>query len=479
MRALDEPVGIVACNVFGDDKNRRTGMRWRPWIAPAFVCGLVLLAGCGPSEPRPVNVLFVVVDTLRHDHLGLHGSPRNTSPSIDRFAEDAVSFTHAYSPAPWTQPAVASILTGLYPGSHGLTSIARLPAEALTLTEILGQRGYVTGGVVSHVLLGERFNFDQGFDYFHTTEAPNPHSAVSTDEVTRQAEQALEWFSEAERPFFLFVHYFDPHYNYVRHPEVGFAAPSAGRLNGTEDIEDLRAMELSADEVQFIRDLYDEEIRHTDDGVGRLLDSLRRHGVYDETLVVVTADHGEEFLERGWLGHTRSLYEELTRVPLVVRFPGDSGGARVVDAPVSLVSLTPTVLDVLGMSDALAGAQERSLRPLPIEEPADADGVLLEVDFIPIWEGDEHRLTRKKALVASRHKIIRDDVSGTVELYDLVTDPGERHDLSDERCDLRERLLAALERRVALSRESAIGLEPVPHTEEQFEELRSLGYVGR
>ena len=160
----------------------------------------------------------------------------------------------------------------------------------------------------------------------------------------------LRELAETERSFFLLVHYFDPHYDYVRHPRFNFAAERSGRLDGTQGISELQSLaDLTPDEIAFLRDLYDEEVRHTDAGVGRLLDTLRELGLYDDALIIVTADHGEEFLERGWIGHTRSLYDELVRVPLIVRPPGGPPAPQVVDALVSLVSLAPTVLDYAGI----------------------------------------------------------------------------------------------------------------------------------
>ena len=263
---------------------------------------LLFLLGCtwGCSRNQPPNVLFIVVDTLRWDHLGCYGYERNTSPSIDTLASESVRFERAYSAAPWTKPSVASMITGLYPSTHGAAQLKSiLPASIDTLAELLSREGFQTAGVVSHLLVSALLGFGQGFDSYLESESRG-HDHVSTNGVTNQAIERLEKMAVDGRPFLLFVHYFDPHYNYLRHPEYGFAAEAGGRLTGTENINQLRRMldSLTHEEIGFLLDLYDEEIRFTDAGIGRLLSRFRELGLYDDTLIILTSDHGEEFLER-------------------------------------------------------------------------------------------------------------------------------------------------------------------------------------
>jgi arylsulfatase A-like enzyme len=480
-----------------------------------FVVGVLLLAfgvvttlpGCGPDQTvdgppsatagahgRRPDILLIVIDTLRRDHLGSYGWHRDTSPSIDALASDAVRFDRAYAAAPWTQPSVATILTGLYPTAHGLTRIARLPDSLDTLPERLGRHGYATAAIVSHVLLARVYNFDQGFDEFKVAAALPTHEVISTERVTDRATESLERLANGPDPYLLFVHYFDPHYQYRRHPEHGFSSDGAGRLVGGEDIETLRTIMESAtpEELQFVLDVYDEEVRHTDVGVGRLLAKLRELGRYDDTLIIVTADHGEEFLDHGWLGHTRSLYEELVRVPLIIRPPAMSLGARVVESPVSLASIAPTVLELAGVESPSGPGRTVSLLPL-LQHPAStpdetgvismgegesvADTILLEVDFTSTDPRNEMKTTRKKALIEGDHKLIRDDLSGRVELYDLSVDSREREDLSSRHPEIVERMQASLQRRIEAVGASPTPTEEIEHGASQIEELRSLGYV--
>jgi arylsulfatase A-like enzyme len=441
---------------------------------------LVLAVGCG--SPRPRNVLLIVIDTLRWDHLGAYGYERDTSPAIDALAARGVRFERAYATAPWTMPSMASMITGLYPSGHGVKSVMSETSPSLhTLAEILRERGYQTAAVVSNRLIASPLEsgFAQGYDIYQAGEARG-HDHVSTRGVTDQAIRILERFAEGGQRFLLFVNYFDPHFNYRHHREIGFAPPRVGRLDGRQDIGELREMpdDLSDEELRFLRDLYDEEIRLTDAGIARLLARLEELGLAEQTLVVLTADHGEEFKERGWLGHTRSLYEELMRVPLVIRTPGLWGTPRVVETPVSLVSLTPTVLDLLGIGIEGFDFQGPSLAPSVLGRRGTEPGALItEVDYVLPGDPRSKKRAFKKAIIDGRFKLIRDDESQRIELYDLEADPAERTNLAEERPELRERLLRELEVRLEQAARGGVTAPERQLEEQEIEALRELGYV--
>jgi len=446
------------------------------------VTAAILLAllglGCGRQAARP-SFLFILVDTLRSDHLSAYGYERETSPALSRLAEAGVRFDRAYAPAPWTKPSVASMFTGQYPHRHGLNFVLEaLPPEAVTLAERLSGAGYATAGAVSHVFVAGRNGLDQGFARYDAAEAGG-HSHVSTTGVTRRAKKLLASF--AGEPFFLFVHYFDPHYEYRRHPEFAFAAESVGRLRGGEDIHALRAMgaDLAPDEVRFLRDVYDEEIRFTDAGIGALLGELDDLSLADDTIVIVAADHGEEFFERGWLGHTRTVHEEVIRVPLVIRIPGGDARARVVATPVSLVSLAPTILDFAGIEVPDGEFQGPSLRPL-IEGSgaAEPQPVRSEVKYV-VLNRDPRQAEKeafKYALIRGRHKLIKDFKAKRLELYDLDEDPGERRNLAAERPELLRELLVELRRTQYRGPEPA-DTQPAELAPRAAALLRGLGYI--
>jgi len=442
-----------------------------------LVYGILLVAmaaACSSESPEPSrpNVVMIVLDTTRHDHLGSYGHSRDTSPAIDAFASDAIRFDRAYATAPWTKPTVASMFTGLYPSRHGLQIMeAALPDGLVTLAELLGERGYATAGVISHVLLDPRHGFAQGFDeYVEVVDAEDPHESISTGRVT---DAALEILSgrDSGRPLFLFVHYFDPHYNYKRHPEYGFAPAQSGRLRGDESIYDLYELmpDMTPEEIEFIEAVYDEEIRHMDDGVGRLLGALEETLGLDDTLVVLAADHGEEFMTHGNIGHTITLYEDVMRVPLIVRPPGHQAGKTVVHTPVSLVSIVPTVLDLVGLDIEGLVTQGRPLiSALDSGDAPDQGSVIF-------CETDEQR--NKRAVIVGRDKLIRDEESGRIELYDIVADPDELEDLSKHRPGRVTELLVVLDQTIVWAARGSIAADEVTLTDEQREQLRSLGYV--
>jgi choline-sulfatase len=437
----------------------------------------MLTVSAAVSSLEVKNVVLIVVDTLRADRVGVYGSRRDTTPALDRLAAEGIRFERAYATAPWTVPSIASIFTGLYPSGHGARGTDHaLPAEIDTLAEILAADGFRTAGIISHLIISSARRFAQGFEKYDLQEARLGDEYVSTAGVTARAVERLEEFAAADRPFFLFVHYFDPHYRYVNHPEVDFAPDRVGRVRGAHPIWELRKMDppLTPAEVDFLEALYDEEVRHTDAGIGRLLAKLEELDMSGNTAVVATADHGEEFLERGWLGHTRTLYEELIRVPLIMRIPGRA--PAVVREPVSLVSIAPTLLELLGIGQSkLRFDGESLLSRLGGDAPPAGRPVLAEVDYEEALNAAKSAF--KKAIVDGRWKLIRDDRSGTVELYDLDADPGERNDLSAARPEISRRLVALLDQhrdRAVAAEESA---ERRTLSPAEIEQLRVLGYV--
>jgi arylsulfatase A-like enzyme len=443
---------------------------------------LCAVLGAACSDARPRNLVLITVDTLRADHLGSYGHERDTSPAIDALAASGVRFARAYATAPWTLPSMASIFTGLHPGAHGAGGVDQvLPGGVTTLTEILKEQGFTTVGLAAHDMLSAKNGFDQGFDSYSDAFAGSAQ-AVTTPELTREAVSTLRRLAAKEEPFFLFVHYFDPHYAYRGHQGVDFAPEQVGRLDGNDPIRVLRRImeDIGPDEIAFVRDLYDEEIAITDRGIGQLLEALIEVGRADDTLVVFAADHGEEFFERGWIGHTRSLYEELVRIPLVIRDPSARRKGQVVDAPVSQVSIAPTILELLGID---AGTHEfhgpslasyvRGAWPLG---SADAAPVLTEVDYRPGKHGLPLKLTVKQGIVVGDRKLIRDGLTGEIELYDMSDDPGETRNLAPSEPEAVAALLPLLDVELERTRRGGIEAEARALSEEERMQLRELGY---
>ena len=434
------------------DSSRRLG---------ALLGSTVLLACAPAGHPERPSILLVVVDTLRRDHLGAYGYERATSHELDRLAADSVRYDAAQSSAPWTLPAVASLLTGRDAHALGIEAHASVVAEELVLLpELLRERGYVTGAIVSHTLVSARWGFDQGFDHFDDSQAKG-HRLITSPRVT---EAALDFLREQRaEPFFLLVHYFDPHYRYREHEGFRFErdAPYEGPIHDRlsyRELGDLHRQIGPADSVELQR-LYDSEIAYTDHHIGRVLDALRELGLYDRMLIAVTADHGEEFLERGRLGHGYSLNEELVGVPLIVRFPG--GEPSVVSGPVAVLDLFPTILEVAGAA-----------------VPPGLDGVSLLDESSPerLLFAATERGQGIRGVRSGRFKLLH-PVKGHTVLYDLEADLLEQRNLFREGGPQLRRLVAALRRyedRLGRRREPA---ERLTLTPEETERLRDLGYL--
>jgi arylsulfatase A-like enzyme len=439
-------------------------------------------AGCGSS--RPEGLVIVVVDTLRVNHLGCYGHERETSPALDSFAAGAARFDRAYASSSWTQPSVASMFTGLYPSSHTVFRIERrLPDRAETLAEILGQAGYATAAVISHTLISSDTNFDQGFQTFHDDHARG-YFYRSTPGVTAQAVSLLERFAEDDRPFFLFVHYFDPHYNYRRHSEFGFAPNRAGRLTGGESIKKLRALsDPTPEEIDLVKRLYDEEVRFTDRGFGELLEALDQLGLRQSTTVIFTADHGEEFFDRGWIGHTRTLYEEIIRVPLLVRTPDGATGGEVIRDQVSLVGLVPTVLDLLHIDAGGREFHSPSFASVLRGDDGYSPGpIFTEVDFADRPPDPEYgdwlsKKVRKRALIQGDFKLVEDLFTGQTELYRLDRDPREQNNLVAVQPEVVESMAPELAAIAERAEADSLSVKERVISDEELEALKKLGYV--
>ena len=299
-----------------------------------FACGIALaiavtlFLSCGRPASPPRNLIVIIIDTLRADELGTMGSPIPTTPFLDRVASRGVLVERCYTVSPWTLPTIATLHTGLYPSHHGATEpLTALSPDAVTLAEMLSERGYRTSGVISQFFLRARYGLNQGFATYSEAESRG-RERVSSEKVTRHACEMLREFQKGPAPFYLFVHYFDPHADYIRHPEFALARGPGGRIRGGEQLKDVRPFfeSLEPFEVEFLRGVYREEIRWTDLHVGRFLSTLAELGLDDETLVLITSDHGEEFQSRDkHIGHCVGLYEEDVRVPLIILDPGSRG----------------------------------------------------------------------------------------------------------------------------------------------------------
>ena len=323
----------------------------------------VWLGGCGkrPREKMP-NIILISMDTTRRDHCSIYGYERDTTPSLRAFAEKGTSFDLAYAPTSTTGPTHATIFTSLYPSAHQvLKNGLELSQEHETLAETLSAHGYQTASIVSSFVLHSKFGYAQGFasydDDFQLSEATiyekyweghqidGPFDRCA-DYTTRRAIEWLKYHRDSARPFFLFVHYFDPHYPY--HPPQQYA--NLFTLKKVFSTPEQRAINL-----------YDAEIAFTDQEIANLLESVKQMGLEDETLVVIFSDHGEGLMQHGHLTHGANIYEEAVLVPLLFRWPGYVERDRLLRGPVELTDLMPTILDLIGITPANRSFHGRSL----------------------------------------------------------------------------------------------------------------------
>jgi arylsulfatase A-like enzyme len=416
-------------------------------------CLLAALVACGPEDRvsgpstnvRP-HVLVLIMDTTRGDRCSLNGFERDTTPRLAALAKEGVTFRNAWSPAGWTAPAHASLFTGLRPDRHGcvITRFSRLDDRFTTLAELLRDGGYRTGCFSHNPHLTERFGLVQGFDDVEPlwkTDKGRPRSG-------KGHELALAWARKIHREggrFLLFVNDMEPHLPYTPSREFedrfvpkGADPAEVGKARAFNAAEamayTLGSLELPAPRIALLRDLYDAEVAELDEEVGRLVEGLREAGMLDETLLVVTSDHGENIGDHHMANHKSSLHRSIRHVPLFVRLPGVFDGGRTIDEVVRLEDVFPTVLEVCGVESPLdiqgetltgeiAGRISRAHHAQPGPR-------LLAIIRSRTPGADTTRIGSSiDAVFDGRHHYIRYS-DGREELYDVSLDPAEEQDLS-------------------------------------------------
>lgn len=450
---------------------------------------LVLLWSACARENRPpeASLVLITVDTLRADHLGYYGYARNTSPNIDRLAAQSIVFETAVAQWPKTTPSFVSMLTGTYGVSNGVIRGCnqRAPDHLDLMAELLQGGGFATAAVVSNRFLGSLYNFDRGFDHFVEVWETGSDTADAVTDV------ALDWISEADtsRPFFLWLHYLDPHAPYTP-PEplngmyVGDDEYRRGATvafsDGDDDIGVVPThaqIEQQFDVAYYVAQ-YDAEIRFVDTQVNRVLDALESSSLSSRTMVVFTADHGESLGDHDYFfEHGRLPYDACLRIPLMIRVPWLEHGEQTVRPPVELLNLLPTVLDTLGLP---ASEQAQGVSMLPLIEGEQQElppHVFAEAGYAE----DYQRIVREGPwkLVYVPDENDRKIMTGSrFELYDLENDPGELHNLASVRPDIVNRLSSKLMQWIETTpRADAPAPTPVPLDAETEGALRTLGYL--
>lgn len=485
---------------------------WRCRWIPAAAMAILLLAACS-DDPVPSwrggrpNILLISIDTLRADHLGIYGYERDTSPRLDALATSSVVYRNAYSPTPWTLPSHAAMLTGTHPYLMSMNDrTSAVPESAPRLASLLAAEDYQTAAFVDSAprdYVGAERGFAIGFDtYEHSRATVRKKSSVYSIEET--VDRATSWLSgrDPQRPFFLFLHTKAVHsasanaltdedyllpYDCPRPWRFQFteqaiveAALGVDRLKaegGTNYLTSINAeiraenesiaVEIAPEVTQAIIDLYDGCIAAVDAQLGRLFETLRRDGLLDETLIIVTADHGESFLEHRLFLHGQT-YESLLHIPLLIRFPKWQPGIEIT-TPVELMDIAPTIAAVLDLS--VEGMTGRILAGLPGEPEVPARNhfaYYLRVAEKP--EGGQYALRSKDLRLVLNPP--RNDIAGERELFQLESSKETEVELDDARLPSLESQLRSTLRAPALYTEAGVAEDDATR-----EHLRALGYV--
>lgn len=467
-------------------------------LSPLTVIADIPAAQRAPVEQaagtRAVSkVILVVVDTLRADALGSYGGNGVTTPNLDAFAQDAVRFEHAISGGPWTVPGMGSIMTGLNVLTHDMTEFGSdLPDAAPSLAEHMSAAGYRTRGIGHNGNLSAKQGYHRGFDEFtwfpQLRFLPNsvgaatlaqlfPDAICQEPTTTQLVEWASAWAGENRtEDLFMWLHIYDPHMPYTPPPEYTPQGPPPKGLTRAFSTEDGgRAMTgklgRTEEERAWIRKLYDAEVTYVDAELGRFFDQLKAWEIYDESLIVLTSDHGEEFWEHGGFEHGQSLHQELIHVPLLIKLPGSTKTGSVTTT-VSTDRIVPTILALCGLSQG-DGVIGPSLVAHAGNE--NVEEALPAVSSGMMRGGEQH------GVVHSGYSYMKNVVNDREKLFDLDSDPHELHNLrhnSDAPLETYRGLLQK-ERAAAQSLRNQLGItQTAPALDRETEDaLKSMGYI--
>ena len=431
------------------------------------------LSGCGKRQhAKKPNIILITLDTTRADRLGCYGYRRQTSPNIDTLADESVLYTRAIAPSSWTLPSHASLFTGKFTSSHGarydpegpllLTDAISGPKSwdvyrarglaqnEVTLAEVLKETGYTTAAVVGGPWLKRIFGLNKGFDYYNDSQISTVNGRLA-NQVTASA---LNWLKRArEKEFFLFLNYFDPHGPYS--PPEGFALrflPKGTNFAGRKPTRE----ETNA--------LYDAEILYMDHYIGWLLQKLKAENLYNDTLIIVTSDHGELFGEHGKFGHGHYLYQEELHVPLFIKYPAGEASPKRTDLRVQLTDILPMICERVGITipGNIQGTSPSQIKhpiiaetyPLPLISKDGSWQSIFEGDFKFIWNSKDQHM-----------------------LFNLKDDPEENVNIIGQDSKRTEGMMTQLEQYLAKLPKPGLAVPAGEPDDQTKEALKSLGYV--
>ena len=470
-------------------------MRIRNFLV--FFAGLSL--ACAETPPEQSNILLISIDSLRADHVGAYGYSRDTTPVLDQLASQGVLFENVVADSSWTLPTHVTMMTGLSSLAHGVDEFAggRIAPEHTTVAEHLGKAGYVTHGIYSGPYLHPVFGLGRGFDHYEgvpggtlldsaifdldepeaasriTAANARAHETVTSPLI---ADKAIDFLRRVgDKRFFLFLHFFDVHYDYIPPEEMWrqFDPDYQGTLN----VENYRRnsnihRDMKQSELQHVVARYDGEILFTDKSIGKIINVLDSLDFRKNTLVVVTSDHGEAFFEHGDKGHGRSLFDELLMVPLILRLPGRVPAGTRIPQQVRHLDLAPTLLSIAGLDVSMEG--------LSLVDAFTGDSIFPSLPALSTLRRNGHWLSLRKP--GLKFLVHQDGSTITETLYELRGDPTEQSPLllkaeqpSATRDELRRELRDIVRWAEAQRTPGTAVNKDLPHTLQ--EQLRSLGYI--
>jgi arylsulfatase A-like enzyme len=463
-----------------------------PPVVPVWVNPLIYKI----KKEKPTNIILISLDTVRPDHLGCYGYPRNTSPALDRLASDGVFFKNTYSTTSWTLPAHISLLTSLNCLHHQVYfPLQKMDRDILTIADILRTRGFVCTAFTGGGYLSETYGFSKGFDSYQEIKL-HGDQAIRLDEAERLAELASSWLeNNKDKKFFLFLHTYQPHDPYANLSPIGkeFLDQNAKwrQIKMETLFEDKGRFDtqFNEEEKKNIIALYDGEIKYTDTVfVQPILDKLRELGLYDRSLIVLTSDHGEEFYDHeSWL-HDHSLYNEALKIASIIKFPGNEYKGQQIESISRITDFLPTILDYVHVKAPSGTFDGRSLMPILKGKEKNqrnflCDLALREFDFAPTIiaiNQDNFKLILNKKIVSPYTKsVIRDFEGSKIELYNLEKDPHEKNNLAaniayrDLCFDLLDKINKIYEETDKLKKE----MNEVTLDQSLRERLKALGYI--
>lgn len=440
-------------------------MRWIGRVLPVAMATALLFSCESVSDAGKKNLVIIVVDALRRDHLGVYDYQRDTSPNIDAFAQDAIVFDRAISQCSWTAPSVAALLTSDYPAAAAqIGNIRGIP----TFPEWLSRNGYQTAALVANPIIRANKGYGQGFDTYRFLKQASAFKIVN---------KAVDWIDSRDqgRPFFLYLHFMDVHDPYTPPSpyDVRFNQNYEGSVNGWIGkyrtlMSEGKQVGLSAEDLEQLVALYDAGIAYFDSQFARFIKALRDRGLYQNTLIALTSDHGDELLDHGGIGHGQTVFEELIRVPLFIEGVEGEGGSRY-SGMLEMIDLAPTLAamldipldyDVTGRSFLEHLKQNRPFKEKAFSEVHHTFGPMKGTWYVSARGGED--------------KVIYSPSQETYRSYDLVADPHEMAAIEGKASPEIEGLKTALRNWRSHYGSRGNVEEPDPET---MKALRALGYV--